>query len=106
MDQISSLEKPPVAAHTSCMAETSLTSVIYNQLPCLSCSDPRCDRIKTRLGALLLQVLRDERPEKLPTLDQLLHGCCQRPSADDGRMIFVMPSADRLPKQPAPKRRW
>jgi hypothetical protein len=59
------------------MNQTS-ESEVFTVLPCLACTSWRSDRLKTRLGAIYLALLRGERVQAMP-LDQMLRGCCREP---------------------------
>ena len=66
----------------------------FTQIPCLGCSNFRRDRVLHILAALYL-VLEKGDKVRVPTRDELMAGCCQRPDLTGRTWTFLRKERDK-----------
>jgi hypothetical protein len=70
---------------------------VFTAIPCCACNDPRRDRILGRMGAVYLTLARGGTLAKIPTLAEILRGCCRQSmvlsvgEVDPASTTFILP---------------
>jgi hypothetical protein len=70
---------------------------VFTVIPCCGCNDYRRDKILARLGTVYLTLARGGTLAKIPTLAEMLQGCCQQGGllsvgeVDPASTTFILP---------------